>query len=108
MKRVAYAELLERLRTSNRLGQSGRGPLDGVTLPRRKDATKRLEVRLSAAQKAFVREAVAAARSGPVDESTVVAAALAILQDLDVAWENVTTREELIDAIRRKLRTTTQ
>ena len=101
MKRVAYVDLLDQLKRQARAGPPA--PLEGAALPRKREATERLKVRLSAEQLAFVRSAVAAAPPRAIDESAVVAAGLAVLRELDLPWQAVASREELIEAIRRKL-----
>jgi len=101
MKRVAYVDLLDQLNRQAR--DEPPEPLGGAALPRKREATERLKVRLSAEQFAFVRSAVAAAPEGAIDDSAVVAAGLALLRELDLPWQAIASREELIEAIRRKL-----
>ena len=101
MKRVAYVDLLDQLR--HRDPDMPQAPLEGTTLPRKREATERLKVRLGAAQREFVRAAVEAAPAGSIDESAVVAAGLAVLEELDLPWAAIASREDLIEAIRRKL-----
>ncbi len=104
MKRVAYADLLDRLRRQDRAAAAGGTLLDGAALPRRKEASKNLKVRITPEQKTFVVDAAAATRSTAIDEATIVAAGLAILQDLDIPWASLSSREELVDAIKRQLK----
>jgi hypothetical protein len=101
MKRVAYADLLDQLR--QRDPAEPEPPLAGTALPRKRDATERLKVRLGAEQSDFLRAAIEAAPAGAIDESAVVAAGLALIKELDLPWQAIASREDLIEAIRRKL-----
>jgi hypothetical protein len=101
MKRVAYVNLLDELKRQARAEPPA--PLEGATLPRKREATERLKVRLGAEHREFLRAAVEAAPPGAIDESAVVAAGLALLKELDLPWGSIASRDELIEAIRRKL-----
>jgi hypothetical protein len=103
MKRVPYADLLELLRRDERTAPEPRDLLEGVEIARRREATDRLKVRLTPHQRAFLRDAAAATHGRTVDESAIVAAALALLERLDLPWSSLASREDVIEAIRRKL-----
>jgi hypothetical protein len=66
----------------------------GFILPRRREAIEPLRVALAPQQLYWVR--LAAARAGSkVDESTIVAAGLALLEWMDVDWRTVESRGDL-------------
>ena len=103
MKRVAYAEYLEQLRRAEHAPVAHEGLLAGAEIAPRRAASARLKVRLTPEQLAFVREAAAATHGGQIDESAVVAAALTLLHRLEIPWTSLASREDLMEAIRRKI-----
>lgn len=103
MKRVAYAELLDRLRRDERAAPGHHALLAGAEIAPRRASTERLKVRLTPEQRAFVRQAAAATHGREVDDSAIVAAALVLLERLEIPWSSLASREDLIEAIRRKL-----
>lgn len=104
MTKVQYAEFLDALRRQSQGEQTTKPLLEGATLARKREATKRLEVRLSPEHRSFLRKAAKATNSPKVDESAIVAVAIALVQELDVPWEAIASREELVAAVRRRLR----
>ena len=103
MKRVSYVDLLENLRRREH-GSEVESVAARVTAPHRRDATKTLVVRLTPEQKAFLRSAAKRAHAGSVDESAIVAVAVSVVEALEVPWESISSKEVLVDAVRRRLR----
>jgi hypothetical protein len=103
MKRVAYAELLDRLRRDERAAPGHHALLAGATIASRRASTERLKVRLTPEQRAFVRDAAAATHGGEVDESAIVAAALVLLERLEIPWSSLASGVFLSEAFRRTL-----
>jgi hypothetical protein len=74
----------------------------GLRVPRRRAATESLRVRLAPEQLYWLR--LAAARAGDkIDESAIVAAGLAILEELDLDWRTIGSRSELAARLTRAL-----
>lgn len=75
----------------------------GFTLPRRREARESLRVQLVPEQLYWLR--LAAARAGrKVDESTIVAAGLALLERLDIDWRRIGSRADLAQVLARTAR----
>jgi hypothetical protein len=80
--------------------EPGAQALPPLTLPRRREATESLRVRLAPEQLHWVR--LAAARAGSkVDESALVAAGLALLEQRALDWRAIRTRADLRAALVR-------
>jgi len=75
-----------------------------IEVPRRRDATKTLDVRVTPEQRAFLKSAAKRVRANSIDESSIVAMAISVIQALDLPWEAVSSREVLQDTVRRRLR----
>ena len=104
MKRVAYVEFLDRLRERERERAKAPGLLESARAPRKREATERLRVRLTPEQRAFVEAAAAASHDRAATPSAIVSVGLAILEELDVPWSTIASRDELVDVVRRRLR----
>jgi hypothetical protein len=102
MKRVSYVDLLDSLRAREPATEDAL--TERVAVARRRDAVKRVELRMTPEQRAFLRGAAKRARGPSVDESAIVAVAVSIVEALDVPWETIASRDELADAVRRRLR----
>jgi len=104
MNRVRYGALLEEIRQRDLSLSQPPTLLDGAVVPPKREARAKLKVRVAPAQRAFVRDAVERTRGTAIDESAILGIAIRILEELDVPWENVATREDLVSTVRRALR----
>lgn len=104
MNRLRYTDLLDEIRQHD-LEQSQPSTLldDAVVAPKR-EARAKLKIRLTAAQRAFLEDAAKSTRGKAVDESAVVAVALRVLEEIDVPWDSIASREDLVSTVRRALR----
>jgi hypothetical protein len=69
-----------------------------LTPPRRRDTREALRIRLSSEQFYWLRLAAARA-GGKLDESTIIAAAIRLLEQLDIDWRFVDSRTSLARAM---------
>ena len=103
MKRIAYVDFLDRVRERERERLKAPALLASARVPRRREATERVRLRLTPEQKAFLDYASASTHEGAVDPSAIVAVAVALVEELDVAWDAVASRKDLLAAVRRRL-----
>lgn len=101
-----YIRVLDELEGAGAPRPAGRGRTPrietGLKVPRRRAATESLRVRLAPEQLYWLR--LAAARAGDkIDESAIVAAGLAILEELDLDWRTIGSRPELAARLTRAL-----
>ena len=104
MKRIPYVEFLDRLRERERARTADAGPLASAHVPRKRETTERLRVRMTPEQKAFVEDAAASTHDRAVSPSAIVSVGVAIVQELDVPWPAIASADELLAVVRRRLR----
>lgn len=103
MTRIRYTTLLDEIRQKD-LGVSQPPTLlDDAVVASKREARAKLQVRLTPAQRAFIEDAVHSTRGTAVDESAVVALAIRILEELDIPWGTIATRDDLVSVVRRAL-----
>jgi hypothetical protein len=102
MRKITYVDYLDAMREQDLRPREGL--LESARIPRRRESTERVVLRLAPEQRAFLKEAAKDARGDSIDASAIVAGGLAVLQDLGIDWAAVSSRKELMDAIRRRLR----
>jgi len=105
MTRLRYSGLLDEIRERDLAVSRPSTLLDEAVIPPRREARKKLKVRVSPGQRAFLEDAVHSTRGTAVDESAVVALAIRIIEELDVPWDTIASREDLVSVVRRALRT---
>lgn len=71
-------------------------------LPRRRQASESLRVRLTPEQLYWLRLAAARA-GGKIDESAIVAAGIALLERLPIDWRRIASRTDLAQALNRAI-----
>jgi hypothetical protein len=103
MDRVPYAEFLERMRERERERMRAPKMLEGFYAPRRREATEKVALRLTAEQKSFLEWASAASHDGSVSPSQIVAVAIAIVEQLDIPWQSLASRHDLVEAVKTRL-----
>lgn len=104
MTRLRYKDLLDEIRQRD-LGQSQPSTLlEDAIVSSKREARRKLKVRLTAAQRAFLKDAVHSTRGTAVDESAIVGLAIRILEELDVPWDSISTHDDLVSVVRRALR----
>jgi hypothetical protein len=101
-----YARLLDhydpRAGTRSHSPRPARGDTQSpvFSLPRRRQASESLRVRLTPEQLYWVR--LAAARAGSkIDESAIIGAGIALLERLPIDWRRITSRTDLAQALTR-------
>lgn len=104
MNRLRYTGLLDDIRQRDLDEAHPSTLLEDAVVATKREARAKLKVRLTAAQRAFLEEAVHSTRGTAVNESAVVGLAIRILEELDVPWGSISTREDLVSVVRRALR----
>jgi len=74
----------------------------GFVLPRRRQTSESLRVRLTPEQLYWLRLAAARA-GGKIDESAIIAAGIALLERLPIDWRRIASRTDLAQALTRAL-----
>jgi hypothetical protein len=103
MKRIAYVDFLDTVRARERERLKAPALLSSARIPRKREATERVKLRLTPEQKAFLEYASAATHEGAVDPSAIVAVAIRLVEELDIQWDAVASRKDLLAAVRRRL-----
>ncbi|MCC6745829.1 MAG: hypothetical protein IT175_18350 [Acidobacteria bacterium] len=103
MNRIRYSDLLEEIRQRDLEVSQPRKLLEDAVVAPRRESRARLKVRLTAAQRAFLEDAAHSTRGTAIDEAAIVSVAIRILEELDVEWGSIATREDLVSTIRRAL-----
>lgn len=103
MKRIPYVEFLDSMRDRERERLRAPRLLEATRIAPKRERTERVKFRLSPARKAFLEWACASSHDGSLRRSEVVSVALALLEELDIPWDTVASKNDLVSAVRRRL-----
>ncbi len=103
MSRIRYTTLLDEIRQRDLEASQPSALLTDAVIASKREARSKLRVRLTSAQRAFIEDAVHSTRGTAIDEAAVVALAIRILEELDIPWGTISTRDDLVSVVRRAL-----
>lgn len=103
MNRIRYTALLDEIRHLDLEQSQPMTLLEDAVVPTKRESRARLKVRLTEAQRAFIDDSVKSTRGTAIDASALVALAIRIVEELEVPWDSISTRDDLVSVVRRAL-----